>query len=324
VNLRDRGQPRGPFLFKDSPLSNVLLPQADRFDSAESLESALEKAATAFQPASALSTSLAHLLMWRDEFPCALVQKGPLRAIVALHGKYVHCPVPPFPFDRGSLETLFEYMKAVNGPGPGISRVEGLTEAQKDLALSWGFASRPTLLEYLYDRDLLSGLHGDPYRAKRAEVNHLLKTHSVVLRPYRRTDLGPCGELYEAWKAQRLPSLKGAMGESMLRSSQKAHFRALHEGEEGGLAAWVVLVDGRLAAYTAGSQLAPDTYGIHLEVADLTIKGLSAYIFANVCRQLEGFPLINAGDAEGLPHLAEAKEHWHPVRHLQLHAIDPA
>jgi hypothetical protein len=109
----------------------------------------------------------------------------------------------------------------------------------------------------------------------------------------------------------------------MLLSSQKAHFHALLEGEDWGMDAWVVLVDGRLAAYCAGAPLNARTYGIFLEVADLTVKGLSAYIFANVCRQLEPYAFINTGDAEGLPRLAESKEHWHPVQRLQLYAVDP-
>jgi hypothetical protein len=60
-----------------------------------------------------------------------------------------------------------------------------------------------------------------------------------------------------------------------------------------------------------------------LEVTDLTVKGLSAYIFASICRQVEGYTLINTGDAEGLPGLAESKEHWHPFQRLQLYAADP-
>lgn len=261
--------------------------------------------------------------MWQDEFTYALVTKGPASLIVALYGKYAYFPIPPKPFNKETFQAAFEYMKAVNGPGQGISRVEGLTEDQKKEAEGWGFPSRPTLAEYLYDRSQVAGLQGDPYRAKRGEINHLLKNHSVVLRPYRQGDLKACGDLFEIWKSRRLPALQGEMGEKMLLSSQKAHFRALHQGEDWGMDAWVVVLGNRLAAYSVGASLAPDTYGIYLEVTDLTVKGLSAYIFANVCRQVEGHAFINGGDAEGLPRLAESKEHWHPVRRLQLYAIDP-
>ena len=301
----------------------IKLPHADFFDSVDPLDLQLERAQTLFSPASGLSTSIASLMMWQDEFTYALTRKDNHSFIIALYGPYVYLPVPPRPFTIESIQTAFDYMKKVNGPGPGISRIEGLTEKQKEQAQTWRFSPRFTLIEYVYDRSLLAGLHGDSYRAKRAEINHFLKENTVILRPYRIQDLKACGDLYELWKSQRLPSLQGEMGEKMIQSSQKTHFRALHQGENWGMDAWVVLVNQRIAAYTIGAALNQTTYGIYLEVTDLTIKGLSAYIFANVCRQLESYPFINTGDAEGLPRLAESKEHWHPAEKLRLYAVDP-
>ena len=301
----------------------IQLPHGEFFDSVEPLDSALERANGLFQPAPALSASIPSFLMWQDEFTYALAVKGPASYILALYGKYLYLPVPPKPFNEASLRIAFDYMKLVNGTGPGISRIEGLTEDQQNRAASWGFPTRPALTEYLYDRAQVAGLHGDPYRAKRAEINHLVKEHAVVMRPYRTADLKACGDLYELWKSQRAPSLKGGMGEKMLAAAQKAHFRALHQGEDWGMDAWVVLLENRLAAYSAGASLGTGVYGVYLEVTDLTVKGLSAYIFANVCRQVEPHSLVNAGDAEGLPHLAESKEHWHPSQRLRLYAVDP-
>lgn len=261
--------------------------------------------------------------MWQDEFAYALVTKGPAFFLVAHYDKYVYLPLPPKPFNAETLQTAFEYMRKVNGPGPGISRIEGMTGVENKKTEAWGFPIRPTLTEYLYDRSRVAGLHGDSYRAKRAEINYLVKEHSVVLRPYREKDLKACGDLFELWKNQRLPAFKGAMGEKMLLASQKAHFRALHEGADWGMDAWVLVLENRLAAYSVGAPLSPGVYGVYLEVTDLTVKGLSAYIFASICRQMESFAFVNAGDAEGLPRLAESKEHWHPARRQQLFAIDP-
>ena len=304
-------------------MSILELPHADFFDSVDSLDLQLERAQTLFSPASNLSTSIPCFMMWQDEFTYALTQKDNHAFIVALYGPYVYLPVPPQPFTIESLQTAFNYMKKVNGSGSGISRIEGLTEKQKEQAQTRGFSPRSTLSEYVYDRQLLTGLHGDSYRAKRAEINHFLKENAVILRPYRLKDLNACGDLYELWKSHRLPSLQGEMGEKMIRASQKAHLRALYQGEDWGMDAWVVLINQRIVAYTVGAALNPTTYGIYMEVTDLTIKGLSAYIFANVCRQLESYSFINTGDAEGLPRLAESKEHWHPAEKLMLYAVDP-
>jgi len=301
----------------------IELPHADFFDSVGPLDLQLERAQTLFSPSSGLSASIPFLMMWQHEFAYVLTQKDNYSFIIALYGPYVYLPVPPRPFMVESLQTAFDYMKKVNGSGPGISRVEGLTEKQKEETQIWKFTPRLTLSEYIYDRQHLAELHGDPYRAKRADINHFLKENSVILRPFRAQDLNACGDLYELWKAQRLPSLQGEMAAKMIQSSQKAHFQALHQGEDWGMDAWVVLVNQRVVAYTVGAALNQTTYGIYVEVTDLTIKGLSAYIFVNVCRQLEAYPFINTGDAEGLPRLAESKEHWHPAEKLNLYAVDP-
>jgi len=301
----------------------IELPHADFFDSVGPLDLQLERAQTLFSPSSGLSASIPFLMMWQHEFAYVLTQKDNYSFIIALYGPYVYLPVPPRPFMVESLQTAFDYMKKVNGSGPGISRIEGLTEKQKEETQIWKFSPRLTLSEYIYDRQHLAELHGDPYRAKRADINHFLKENSVILRPFRAQDLNACGDLYELWKAQRLPSLQGEMAAKMIQSSQKAHFQALHQGEDWGMDAWVVLVNQRVVAYTVGAALNQTTYGIYVEVTDLTIKGLSAYIFVNVCRQLEAYPFINTGDAEGLPRLAESKEHWHPAEKLNLYAVDP-
>lgn len=261
--------------------------------------------------------------MWQDEFLYADASMGETHFLVAHYDKYVYLPTPPNPFTEKALVSAFSYLKMVNGPGPGISRIEGLTETQKKTAEAWGFPSRPTLMEYLYERSKLAGLTGDAYRSQRAEVNHLVKTQPVLFRPYRRGDLKACGDLFELWKNQRLPGLKGSMGEKMLLASQRAHLRALTQGESWGLKAWVVWLGDRLAAYTLGGPLDENTFGVYLEVADLTIKGLSAYIFQNLCRQMDAYAFINSGDAEGLPRLAESKNHWHPFRKPQIFALDP-
>jgi hypothetical protein len=300
----------------------VPLPHADFFDQIEPLDDDLEKTQIAFS-SPFLTTSIASFLMWQDEFLYADASLGNTRFLIAHYDQYAYLPTPPQPFTPAALETAFTYLKKVNGPGRGISRIEGLSENQKERVESWGFPTRPTLTEYVYDRSKLALLAGDAYRAKRAEVNHLVKHQPVLFRPYRQSDLSACGDLFELWKNQRLPRLKGEMGEKMLLASQRAHFRALKQGETWGLKAWVVFIEKRLAAYTVGAPLDDRTFGVYLEVADLTIKGLSAYIFQNLCRQMESYAFVNTGDAEGLPKLAESKDHWHPVRKLPVFAVDP-
>ncbi len=302
-------------------MSSLQLPLADFFDRIEPLDSALDSAGIFFGSASSLSSSLPSFLMWQDDFAYAWAVKKNTHFILAYYGTNVYFPVPPQPLTKESLALAFQYMAQVNGPGAGVSRVEGFTET--DLQNIPPYPVHPTLTEYCYERTRIAELQGDSYRSQRSLANHLLREERVLFRPYRSSDLKSCGELFETWKSQRLPNLQGQMGEKMIHSAQKAHLRTLLQGDSWGMSAWVVLLENRLAAYTAGAPLNKETFGIFLEVTDLHIKGLPAYIFSTLCRQLEGYSFVNTGDAEGLPRLAESKDHWHPVKKLALFAVDP-
>ena len=111
----------------------VVLPHADFFDQIEPLDHDLEKVQIAF-PSPFLTASIASFLMWQDEFLYADASLGSARFLVAHYDKYAYLPAPPQPLTPASLETAFTYLKKVNGPGRGISRIEGLSESQKDRA----------------------------------------------------------------------------------------------------------------------------------------------------------------------------------------------
>lgn len=303
------------------------LPHAGFFDRIEPLnpnqDNGLDWSESPFANTTSLSGSLPSFLIWQDEFAYAWAVKKNIHFILAHYNKYVYMPVPPQPVTEESLAWAFGYMASVNGPGPGISRIEGVTHLGLKKPPVGPYQPRPILTEYIYDRSHVASLQGNDFRSQRALLNHLLREEKVLFRPYRSSDLKACCELFELWKGQRLPALQGQMGEKMILSAQKAHLRALLQGERVGMSSWVVFVGERLAAYTSGAPLNPETYGIFLEVADLSVKGLSAYVFTTLCRQLEGYRTVNTGDAEGLPHLAESKEHWHPIKKLALYALDP-
>ena len=302
----------------------VPLPHADHFQSARPLQAARDDFERAFFPHASLAGCYAGLLQWQDHFLYALARSGGTSYVLSLYdGRYAYLPMPPRPLTRESLETAFGYMARVNGPDArGVSRIEGLTKEESDRVASWGYPIRRVSQEFVYDRARVAGLHGDPYRAKRADVNHLLKHYGASFRAFHPGDAESCMKVYGRWSAERALRLKGETGERMLRHAEAAHARVMKDGADWGLSGWVVEVEGEIMAYAFGTRLSPDTHGVLLEVADLTVKGLSAYIFSRVCSTLEGCVFVNGGDAEELPGLAEAKEHWHPVCKTEIYAVD--
>lgn len=303
-------------------MPNFVLPHIDWLDEALALEDSLERAASLLGPTPFLGVSLPGLLMWRDRYHYVLARKGPASFLLSSCPGEVYAPRPPAPFTEENLKTLFDYLRLVNGPPPGPSRVEGLTESQALEAESWGYAKRVATTDYVYDREKLAGLHGDSYRDRRNEINSLARDNEIHLRPLDHSDLSSCDDLYGRWMADRSAHLD-AIGKRMMEQSRAAHRQVLANHAAWGLEAWGLEVSQRFAAYSVVGPLQEDTQGVWAEVSDLTLRGASAYIFVNLCRNHSGFTWVNSGDAEFLPSLRESKEHWHPARRLLQYAVDP-
>jgi hypothetical protein len=82
-----------------------------------------------------------------------------------------------------------------------------------------------------------------------------------------------------------------------------------------GLAGTVAIERDRVAAYTFGYWLTPQTWCVLLEVADRSMPGLAQWLFRETCRAALGGGAIwiNAMDDAGLPGLREAKRAYHPT-----------
>jgi len=77
----------------------------------------------------------------------------------------------------------------------------------------------------------------------------------------------------------------------------KSPFPRFTPGEDWGMDAWIVLLGNRLAAYSVGAPLSPDTYGIYLEVTDLTVKGIvRLYNSPTSAGRLEPYLYVNTGE----------------------------
>jgi hypothetical protein len=76
----------------------------------------------------------------------------------------------------------------------------------------------------------------------------------------------------------------------------------------------VVRVDGDIKGFTFGFALQNNTFCIVFEVTDVSVKGLSQFIFQRFCQELEGYPAINIMDDSGLANLKAVKQSYRPIR----------
>ena len=82
---------------------------------------------------------------------------------------------------------------------------------------------------------------------------------------------------------------------AMLEENRGVHKSIFQYYKELGLMGRVVLVDGALAGYTFGYSLNNETFCVLVEVVNLSIKGLSVFIFSSFCTDaaLRSFKYIN-------------------------------
>ncbi|GEM_PF-330866 len=218
-----------------------------------------------------------------------------------------------------------------------------------------------TLVEhdYLYRRIDLVNLKGNTYKSKRASYNQFLRNHpAAIYHPFTKEDIPACLHLYQTWLAQykerRLDSSASSfdklrtlsersesngltirkheieMAEENFKVHQKAFLETVgarpFDGAQGKravplLIGRVIEINGEISGYTFGVPLSSEIFYILFEITDLTIKGISQYLFREFCRELEPYPFIHAGGDSGLDSLRRVKESYHPLKKYPVYQI---
>lgn len=233
-------------------------------------------------------------------------------------------PLPPLgagPLDQ-AVDQAFTLMRSWNGPSP-VSRIEHVTESQRELLKQDGIQFRRKEGDYLYPADALVALAGDPYKSQRALCNRAAREQTVTTESYRDDHRADCVLLYRRWADQKRTRHLDQMGTWLLEDAEAAHTLVFHEHERMGLSGTIVRLNEAIAAYTFGYWLTPHTWCIVLEVADRSIPGLAQWVFRETCRtaMTRGAVHINAMDDAGLPGLRAAKLGYRPSAVLDTWVI---
>ncbi|MEK7871599.1 MAG: phosphatidylglycerol lysyltransferase domain-containing protein [Nitrospirota bacterium] len=242
--------------------------------------------------------------------------------LFAEYDQNIYMPIPPVGNNpRMASAKAFEIMAKVN-KNPSVSRIEDLDDKELKEILSSSIAIvedgspgyRNVLkgYEYIYKRDDLVSLKGNPYKGKRSSVNRFLSHINYSYEPFRPSDLGDCLSLYIRWMKERYDSNQDETYRQMLYDSYSAHRRAMKDYNDLDLMGRVVRINGSIAGYTFGFRLGPDFFAVLSEIVDRTARGLPQFIFRESCKGLEGISFINAMDDSGLESIRRTKLSYHP------------
>jgi uncharacterized protein len=254
-----------------------------------------------------------NLFIWRNhyEFRWSMYDKW-LLVIGANSNSGVQALPPIGPSPR--LEVMRQFClwiaESNNTTEPHIDRADvRLTEEVKGNGEFVFNASREHF-DYVYHTSDLIHLAGKGYRQKRNHLNHLFRTYPIVYKPMDESDVPACLAIADQWcKARRCSDDLNLAGEWEATREAIIHFRAL--GAEGG----VIIINGQVEAFTIGELLNKETAVVHIEKANMDIRGLYAVVNQQFCeKQWKDLPWINREQDLGELGLRKAKLSYNPDR----------
>jgi hypothetical protein len=220
------------------------------------------------------------------------------------------------PAERSSPQAItaaFEIMDKHNKKRT-ISRIENIEEKEVDFYKNLGYVCTEKFPEYLCQRRDLVQLRGNRFKSKRACVNYFQKHYHFEYCPFAARYRNDCLKLYDYWMGERQEKYKDIVYQGMLGDSRKCLEVLLDNFGKLNFNSGLVKIDNRIKAFTFGFSLSRDTFCILYEISDLSIKGLSQYVFRRFSAEQKSYHYVNIMDDSGLENLRKVKLSYHPVK----------
>ncbi len=240
---------------------------------------------------------------------------GEQLVVLARYGEFV---TYFYPLGRGDKSEALAAILA-DAEERGIPcRISGMVEDEpKELATlyhgKFRYKADRNSFDYVYEIDALAELRGKKLQSKRNHFNRFkLKYPDYRVEPLSAANVADVRKMAESWFGHK----DCCNPEKDFEMEKAALNRALEHFEEAGIEGLVLLVDGRVVAFTMASRFYPDTFDVHFEKADTAFDGAYTAINCEFARYLRGkYPEVRYLDREedmGLPGLRKAKLSYRP------------
>ena len=172
--------------------------------------------------------------------------------------------------------------------------------------------------DYIYLREDLATLKGKKYQPKRNHINNFKKRYTYEYLPITPEIVPQCLELERQWfKANN----ESAEEEEELSDERRSLTYALHHAEELDLTGGAIRVEGKIIAFSFGAPINHDTFGVHVEKADVSYEGAYTVINQEFAAHLpEQYTYVNREEDLGIPGLRQAKLSYQPAILLEKSA----
>jgi hypothetical protein len=228
-----------------------------------------------------------------------------------------------FPVGDGDLKKAIERLEADAEKMGHLLLILGVTPDSKN-KINALFPDRFTGLvernyfDYIYLREDLATLKGKKFQPKRNHINKFKKQYRYTYLPVTPEIIYQCMEVERIWcKA----NLNDDDREALSHENRSMTF-AMHHFRELGLSGGAILVDGNIIAFTYGSPINSEVFGIHVEKADIGYEGIFSVINQEFASRIpQQYTYVNREEDLGIPGLRKSKLSYNPVILLEKSSV---
>ncbi|MDR0430938.1 MAG: phosphatidylglycerol lysyltransferase domain-containing protein [Tannerellaceae bacterium] len=168
--------------------------------------------------------------------------------------------------------------------------------------------------DYIYLREDLINLTGKKYQPKRNHINKFTKLYRYEYMPITPELVPECLELERKWyQANRTDD-----DAEELSNERRSLTYALRHADKLGLIGGSICVDRQIVAFSFGAPINANTFGVHVEKADINYEGVYSMINREFTAHLsEQYIYVNREEDLGIPGLRQAKQSYHPALLLE-------
>lgn len=172
--------------------------------------------------------------------------------------------------------------------------------------------------DYIYLREDLATLKGKKFQSKRNHINNFKKQYSYEYLPITPELVPHCLRLEHKWFKANDPTSEG----DDLTFERRSLTYALQNFEALGLMGGAIRVGSEIVAFTFGSPINHNTFGVHVEKADVSYQGTFTIINQEFASRIpEQYIYVNREEDLGLPGLRQAKLSYNPVFLLEKNVV---
>lgn len=228
-----------------------------------------------------------------------------------------------FPLGKGDLKKILEVMEADSlEKGENLLLLGVTPEAQKDLESilpgQFHYISDRDYYDYIYLREDLVNLKGKKFQSKRNHINRFKSQYDYRLIPISHEIIPHCLELERKW----FRANQETADIDELSNEYRSMRFALENYGDLGLKGSALVVDCEIIAFSFGAPINHNTFGIHVEKADISYEGVFSVINNEVVSKIpEKYTYINREEDLGIPGLRKAKLSYNPHILLEKNAV---